>query len=315
MDVLKKGCIIITVLFLSFASSYALDNKSIFDIAANGTSAEISKSMETGTNINTLDAKGYTPLMYAILHDNYEVFQYLVKHGSEMNTVSANGCNIPILLGYFSFDNFKKACSLLNEQGINIDQPSNNNMSLLHYLVFACDYEKVEYLLQFKPDLYRKESVSQSLPIDMLQYSSYQYTNIISLSEDKKEKCKKIQELLIEKGSPDITFLPLTIGRFGNFLFVNFKIINQIMPDISVDQINLSKYYTFYRNENQDTARLDLEKIYEMYEDIGLKIEISVYKEKFQEIINQCAESPDPYFLIANMGNCPLISQNWVNIS
>lgn len=310
-----KACAVISIILLPFMNAYALDNKSVFDIAANGTIAEIRKSLETGSNINILDAKGYTPVMHAILHDNYEVFEYLVKHGSDITLATNNGCNVQILLGYFSLNNFEKSCALLVEQGFSLDKPTDNNMSLLHYLVFSCDYDKVKFLLQYKPDLYRKEIVSDSLPIDMLQYCDYQYTNINSLSEGKKKNISKIRELLIANGSPDITFLPLTIGRFGNFFFSNFKIINQIKPSISVDQINLSKYYTFYRNGKQETARLDLEKLYEMYANVGLKIEISVYDDNFQDIIKKCAESPDPYFLIANMGNCPLISQNWVNIS
>jgi len=315
MKMFNKVGILLFVLVISLFNTYAQDNKGIFDIAANGTVSEMSICLESGTDINSQNTKGYTALMFATLYNNYEVFQYLVNKGARLDLTTINGCNIQILLGYFSVDNFQKACSLLRNKKVDLDQPSKINMSLLHFLVFSCDYDKVKCLIQYKPDLFRKETISDSLPIDMLQYSNYEYTDIFTLSESKKENLTNIQKLLIENGSPDIKLAPLTIGRFGNFLFANFKIINQLMPKVSLDQINLSKYYTFYLNGKQNTARIDFDKLSEMYKNVGLKTEILIYKDNFQEVIKQCGESPDPYFLIANVGNCPLISQNWINIS
>jgi ankyrin repeat protein len=302
-------------LLICLVNIYSLESRDIFDIAANGTVSEMNRCLNNGININSLNAKGYSPVMFATLHDNYEVFQYLVNKNAKLDIITTNGCNIQILLGYFSFENFQKACSLLNDNQINLDAPSKINMSLLHYLVFSCDYDKVKYFLKYKPDLFRKETISDSLPIDMLQYSSYEYTDISSLSDKKKHDLVEIERLLIENGSPVINYSPLTIGRFGNFLFVHFKIISQLIPNISLDQINLSKYYLFYNNGNQKIARLDIDKISDMYKNVGLKAEIIVYKENFQKILKQCEESPDPYFLIVNVGNCPLISQNWINVS
>jgi len=311
---IRFGSVFILIL-ICLLNTYALDNRNIFDIAENGTISEMNRCLENGANINSLNAKGYSPIMFAALHDNYEVFQYLVNKDAKLDIITTNGCNLQILLGYFSLGNFQKACSLLNSKQFNLDTPSKINMSLLHFLVFACDYDKVKYLLQYKPDLFRKETISDSLPIDMLQYSNYEYTNIFKLSEKKKDNLVKIEKLLIENGSPDINYAPLTIGKFGNFLFVNFKIINQLLPNVSLDQINLSKYYSFYKNGNQSTARLDIEKLSDMYKNIGLKAEILIYNENIQKVLKQCEESPDPYFLIANVGNSPLISQNWINIS
>jgi len=226
-----------------------------------------------------------------------------------------NGCNCQILLGYFSLENFKKACLLLGRYKIDLDQPSEKNMSLLHYLVYSCSYEKVEYFLQFNPDLLRKDTVSDALPIDMLQYCNYEYTDISEISDVKEQSIDKIRKLLMDNGSPDITRAPLTIAGFGNFFFVNFKAINALRPDIDIGELNQSRYYKFIKKGKQKTARIDLEKLYEMYRDAGIEVEINVYKDKFLDVMKQCEESSDVYFLIANMGNCPLISQNWVNLS
>ncbi|KAF5626373.1 ankyrin repeat and btb poz domain protein [Fusarium tjaetaba] len=43
---------------------------------------EVQKVVARGANVNAIDSKGYTPLMVAVEIENYEITEYLLKHGA-----------------------------------------------------------------------------------------------------------------------------------------------------------------------------------------------------------------------------------------
>ncbi|KAF9762007.1 hypothetical protein IL306_003592, partial [Fusarium sp. DS 682] len=55
--------------------------------------AEVQKLVARGTNVNAIDKNGYTPLMLAVEIENYEITEYLLKHGAvkSIHHVNRNG--------------------------------------------------------------------------------------------------------------------------------------------------------------------------------------------------------------------------------
>lgn len=51
---------------------------------------------ECGANVNVQDEMGYTPLLMAIMYDQYDIFDYLIEHGADCNFKS-NGDRYPII--------------------------------------------------------------------------------------------------------------------------------------------------------------------------------------------------------------------------
>ncbi|GAB6090625.1 ankyrin repeat domain-containing protein [Spirochaeta dissipatitropha] len=307
--------LLISLFLIGAISVHAQSEFDAIDRAASGSADQMQELIENGIDINLSNEHGYSLLMISALHDNYPVFEYLLKQGADANWTSSKGMSVNLAVAYFSTGNFDAACRLLNESGHNINKAGAFNMSLLHYLVFSCDYEKIKTLMEYKPDLRLQDTANFFRPIDMLQLSIYEYSDISEIHDEQIAEVQKIRELLIQHGSPDISFAPLTIANFGNFLFVHFRAIISVIPGIDLGRLNQGKYFTIYNNGMQDIARIDIQSVEEMYTDQGLDVEVKVYHADFEAVIEECIQSESGYFLIANTANSPLSGQNWVNIN
>jgi ankyrin repeat protein len=268
-----------------YAESNMLEN--LWLASANGNVEDI-KRFSSPESINSVNELGYSSLIIAAVHDNFPVFEWLVNNGADLSIKTKLGLPLQIILGYFSNGNFLKACNLLHDKGIDLDSPEKNNFSLIHYLVFAGDIEKVKILLEFKPDLNRKENISGAIPIDLIQYSTYEYTDADPILDETRQRSYDLREILIKAGSRDIEYAPLTMSNYGAFFFVNFKILKTIKPEIPIQNVNKMKYYTFLKQDEQQIARLDLKNLQMMYADNGIKVNIKSYNSGFERVIDEC---------------------------
>jgi ankyrin repeat protein len=97
---MKNNCMRIwlafTVAMLSNATSYARSMKAsdyfeakpqiaLAEAAAKGNTDKIEQLLADGVGINTQGKEGMTALVWAILHQNKEGFQYLLEHGANPN--------------------------------------------------------------------------------------------------------------------------------------------------------------------------------------------------------------------------------------
>lgn len=313
---MKKIFILTCLLTVSIATSvYCQGNTSLFEIAQTDTVDQMKALLESGADIDQVDGYGYSPVMRAAAADNYPVFEFLVQSYARLDLVTNKGCPLQILIGCMSLENFDKACALLSGRNFDLDKPTKENFSLLHFLVFKVDLAKVECLLRYKPALDRKGKIGMSIPIDMLQYATYPFTDTAGSNADAIKNAPAMRKLLMDAGSDDITYAPLIIGNFGNFLVAHFMVISTLNPSTNLRDINRSKYYTFYNDGNREVAPITIESLYSMYKDLGIEIKITTYESNFPEVIKSCEDSPASFFLLANLGNHPLISQAWVAFS
>jgi len=63
---------------------HAADSTELFTIASTGTVSEMEICLQSEIDINSRNDRGYTPLTYSILYDNYDVFEYLVERGADL---------------------------------------------------------------------------------------------------------------------------------------------------------------------------------------------------------------------------------------
>jgi hypothetical protein len=279
-------------------------------VARAGTVEEAKALLDGGADIDGTDALGYSALMLAARMGNYPVFEYLVGRNARLDGKTRKGCPLQILVGNFGLEDFRKACRLLSDKGFDLDKPTSDNFSLLHYLAFRADAGKIECLLGYKPDLSRESKIGQSRPIDMLQFADYPYTDVRSY--DLTSEIETARTLFLRAGSRDIKYAPLTIGNFGNFIVANFMAINSIDPSVEMGDVNKDGYFSFSSDGKRDTACLSLEALSRMYGDIGAKVRISAYTEDLAQVLRDCAESASNFFILANPGNSPLVRQGWV---
>lgn len=313
---MKKMVILTCLLAVSIATSvYCQETISLFQVAKTGTADQMKALLEGGADKDQVDRHGYSPVMLAAAANNYPVFEYLVKSDARLDLVTSKGCPLQILMGCLSLENFDKACALLSSRNFDLDKPTEENFSLLHFLVFKVEQGKIECLLRYKPNLARKETIGMSIPIDMLQYATYPFTDTAGSNAEAIKNAPTVRKLLMDAGSNDITYAPLTIGNFGNFLVANFMVISTLKPSTNLDDINRPEYFAFYDDGDREVAPINIESLYKMYKDLGIEIKINTYESNFSEVIKSCEDSPASFFLLANLGNHPLISQAWVAFS
>lgn len=63
----------------------------IFTAAKSGNIKDIQRYLDQGINVNMVDERGCTPLIYACFHCHVEVVKLLIHHGANVNYKSTTG--------------------------------------------------------------------------------------------------------------------------------------------------------------------------------------------------------------------------------
>ncbi|PKL18093.1 MAG: hypothetical protein CVV49_07855 [Spirochaetae bacterium HGW-Spirochaetae-5] len=99
--------------------------------------------IENGSNLNTRDRVGATPISIAVYGGNYKSFDLLLKKGAEINIKDNNNFN---LLNYLALGKSSvKFARILEKNGITFDNITKNGDNSI-ILVAKHPIEKVEYL-------------------------------------------------------------------------------------------------------------------------------------------------------------------------
>ena len=98
-------------------NEYSIFNNNLLDATFNSDLIEVKKCVFSGKyNIDVQDDKGYTPLMYAIMDHNFNIVEFLVDHGADINLCNFKGQS-PLKIAY-KYDDEKIASYLLEKGAI-----------------------------------------------------------------------------------------------------------------------------------------------------------------------------------------------------
>ena len=106
---------------------YSVFGEPLLDATYNSDLIEVKKCVFSGKyNIDVQDDKGYTPLMYAIMDHNFNIVEFLVKHGADINLCNFKGQS-PLKIAY-KYDDEKIASYLLEKGAIdkNLEDKKEN---------------------------------------------------------------------------------------------------------------------------------------------------------------------------------------------
>ena len=110
-------------------NEYSIFNNNLLDAVFNSDLIEVKKCVFSGKyNIDVQDDKGYTPLMYAIMDHNFDIVEFLVNHGADINLCNFKGQS-PLKIAY-KYDDEKIASYLLEKGAIdkNLEDRKQDNI-------------------------------------------------------------------------------------------------------------------------------------------------------------------------------------------
>lgn len=254
-------------------------------------------------------------LIDAEIADDYEKFEQLVNtKKTKLDQKTSFGLNIQCALAYFSTENFQKACKLLSSKKVNLDEPLKNNMSLIHFLAYANDYDKIKILLEYKPDLNRRDSSSGFAPIDFTQLSTYKFVTSQQIDPETIKRSEKCRELLLSAGSPEFNYCEAKFQNVGNFFFCLCQLAVTYNRNLTPKSLNSPDYFDVSKENGRTVATFKISKVPDLFEYAGLKSEVEVHTDssKFIEVIRDRTRSEDVYFCIGQTGKSPIAPYQWV---
>ncbi|KLI13114.1 ankyrin [Brachyspira hyodysenteriae] len=153
-------------------------SKPLFDAIYNGNIQDIMKAVSSGIDINSRNAEGFTPLLYAINYDKLEAMKALLSYSNAIdiemplnnytNTYSVKGGNFSgeVLfngttpLQYAIFKGNTNAVNLLIENGADMRKKDYNGYCSLFYASAFSTPDMIYFLLTKDSSLTREKSLS-----------------------------------------------------------------------------------------------------------------------------------------------------------
>lgn len=155
-----KKLILFTVFFLSLSFISAQEKaKSVFDIARNGTLAELKDLMKKNPDvINETNERGFSTLILACYRGNKDVADFLIDHVKDVNYKSEEGT----ALAGLSIQYNKDLVEHLLKKNADPNIADGTGTTPLFWAVKAGNKELVELLLQYKADKTMKDSAGMT---------------------------------------------------------------------------------------------------------------------------------------------------------
>ncbi len=140
--------ILFSIFFLLFSPIHA--QKTVFEIARKGTLAEIEKLyQENSKSIDSIDARGFSPLILATYWNNEEVANFLIEKTKDLDYNSESGTALMAA----TFKGNKTILENLLQKGVNLNLQDANGQTALMLAIFVQNLEIMELLLKQKPDV------------------------------------------------------------------------------------------------------------------------------------------------------------------
>lgn len=137
------------VLLTAIGSVFAYDNKPVvgMDLIRSGDFNEISRLIENGAKVNSLDEHGVSPLVYAEILVYPELVEFLIDNGADVNLPNKDG-STPIFFAT-NLDIFE----LLVDAGADVNHKTPDGGNALIGAIFMDEIWKAEALVKYGADV------------------------------------------------------------------------------------------------------------------------------------------------------------------
>ena len=204
--------------------------------------------------------------------------------------------------------------------GVNVNQPSKNDVTLLHLAVRSGDLSLIDDVLAYSTDLpgtinLKATNNEFNTPVNMVDHINYGYTNFSAPASFPPGIEKAIISRLVSHGSDVYRPLPLTVTYLGNFFFSGVTIARELklMKNIFAQPSKTSAPYGYTeKNSWRDDYYMTLKDLERYLKDNGSPVKLKRYTDNFDAAFRYGSNSKTRCFLLANMGNHPLVTQYWV---
>lgn len=172
-----KKLLLILNIFLGFSLALAQEKaKSIFDIARNGTVAEVKELMNKDANsINETNESGFSPLILACYRGNTEVAKFLMDHVKDLNYKSQEGTALAGLSVKYN----KDLVTYLLSKNADPNIADATGSTPLFWAVKFGNKELIELLVKYKADKSKKDSMGMTPFEYALQTNNKEIINLL----------------------------------------------------------------------------------------------------------------------------------------
>lgn len=171
-----RNIILVLGIFLSSLLSAQDKTKSIFDIARNGTVAEVQELMKQNPDIiNQTNENGFSPLILACYRGNKAVADFLIDNVKDVNYKSREGTALAGLAIKYNKDLVEHL--LMKKADPNI--ADETGYTPLFWAVKSGNKDLVEQLLQYKADKTKKDSMGMTPFEYALQTNNKEIINLL----------------------------------------------------------------------------------------------------------------------------------------
>lgn len=179
----KRGAIIKTQSQMTQAElDQQLLNKKLADAVEQKTPfADIKALVEAGADINATQEDGTSLLMFAVMHQDFDVADFLIQHGADVNAMDEHDKTALMLAAYFNFVDLLK---LLLSHGALVNKKAENGITALMFAAFQNSVSVIEPLIDHGAII----DDSNEMGVTALHYAA-------------KGGYEKIVEILIKRGA------------------------------------------------------------------------------------------------------------------
>lgn len=261
-------------------------------------------------------AKPKTGLIEAAKNGDYKKFEQLVKRGANLDEVNLSDLTVQCALAYFSDEDFEKACELLAKKKFDFSKPNEMGITLAYILSYSYSYNKLQTLLQYKPNLNYTDKNNKVTPICATQFGTFKYYSEQKIDDETIKKAEAVRKLLIENGSPEFEYLTMSPYYFGNLQFCLLASLRRMIPLLSIECFNEPEMFQFGNTNGQKWAAISKNGIKSLLKKFGLNDDIVEYTEpeQIRNALKKVAENKYAYILVAQTGNNSLCPYQWVVI-
>ncbi|WP_226294410.1 ankyrin repeat domain-containing protein [Aquimarina algicola] len=150
---MKSNLILTTFILMSF---FGYTQEDIFEHSRNGNTNAIKKLYESNSKIiDTVNHKGFSPLILAVYNNQIETTTYLLEHGANPDVQDTSGNTA--LMGA-CFKGYVEMIKLLIKHKVTVDQQNYNDATALIFASTFGHTEIVKELLKNGADLKIKDN-------------------------------------------------------------------------------------------------------------------------------------------------------------
>ncbi|GAB0155426.1 ankyrin repeat domain-containing protein [Chryseobacterium sp. Alg-005] len=173
---MKNLLLIISMCLSSIFLSAQETAKSIYDIARNGTVAEVKEMMKQNPDvINQANENGFSPLILACYRGNVEVAKFLMDNVKDINYKSQEGTALAGLSVKYN----KELVEYLLEKKADPNIADSTGSTPLFWAVKFGNKELIELLLKHKADKSKKDSMGMTPFEYALQTNNKEIINLL----------------------------------------------------------------------------------------------------------------------------------------